>query len=94
MGQASWPKSSRKGIGVYTPTLDLFKAHLQTPIFMEIVISMLWAIWMQRNDCIFKNLQHSIQNCKIIFRKELAWVKLRAKEDYKILLDAWLHNFV
>ena len=21
MGQASWPKSSRKGIGVYTPTL-------------------------------------------------------------------------
>jgi hypothetical protein len=64
------------------------------PIFMEIVISMLWAIWMQRNDCIFKNLQHSIQNCKIIFRKELAWLKLRAKEDYKLLLDAWLHSFV
>ena len=23
MGQASWPKSSRKGIGVYTPTVQL-----------------------------------------------------------------------
>jgi len=23
MGQASWPKSSRKGIGVYTPTIFL-----------------------------------------------------------------------
>ena len=22
MGQASWPKSSRKGIGVYTPTMS------------------------------------------------------------------------
>ena len=25
MGQASWPKSSRKGIGVYTPTQTLTK---------------------------------------------------------------------
>ena len=50
-------------------TLSLFEAHLQTPIFMEIVISMLWAIRTQRNDCIFKNLHHSIQNCKTVLRK-------------------------
>ena len=28
MGQASWPKSSRKGIGVYTPTDVEFKIEL------------------------------------------------------------------
>ena len=27
MGQASWPKSSRKGIGVYTPTVSDIKNY-------------------------------------------------------------------
>jgi len=27
MGQASWPKSSRKGIGVYPPTGTLFNVY-------------------------------------------------------------------
>jgi hypothetical protein len=65
-------------------TLPLFKDHIRRPIFMEIVVSMFWDIWSLRNDCIFRNIQHSIQSCKAVFRQELAWVKLRAKDDYKI----------
>ena len=37
MGQASWPKSSRKGIGVYTPT-DLVKGLVVKPCLLTLVV--------------------------------------------------------
>jgi hypothetical protein len=38
MGQASWPKSSRKGIGVYTPTTSLYVLFLIFFVYIIIVI--------------------------------------------------------
>ena len=75
-------------------TLAVFRDHLQRPFFMEIIISMCWAIWSSRNDNIFRSIQHSLASCKFIFRKGLALVKLRAKGNYQPMLDQWLNSFV
>jgi len=83
--------------------ISLFKTQIQRPIFMEIIVlAMLWAIWYtriglffgERNDVVFRNLQHSVISCKVTFRQELARVKLRAKEEDKQLIDLWLDSFV
>jgi len=74
--------------------INLFKAQIQKPFFMEIIVAMFWAIWSARNDAIFKNLQHSLQSCKVVFKQELARVKLRAKKDLQLQLQLWLDNFV
>jgi hypothetical protein len=72
----------------------LFKMQIQSPIFMEIIIAMFWAIWSAQNDLIFRQIQHPLASRKIIFKHELAQVKLRAKEDFKPLIDSWLVHFV
>jgi hypothetical protein len=68
----------------------LFKTQISRPFFMEIIIAMFWAIWTARNDVIFRNLHHSVQAAKIVFKQELAWVKLRAKRDFGLHLQLWL----
>jgi hypothetical protein len=57
----------------------LLKTQINRPFFMEIIVVMFWAIWTARNDVIFRNLHHSVQAAKLVFKQELAWVKLRAK---------------
>nr|TKW21616.1 hypothetical protein SEVIR_4G130700v2 [Setaria viridis] len=53
--------------------LESFKAELQVPFFMEIIIIMSWCIWMVRNDHIFKGIAPSLSAClqhfKFIFAK-------------------------
>ena len=61
---------------------------------MELIVAMFWAIWSVRNDVIVRNHHHSVQACKLVFKQELAWVKLRAKRDIGTLLQLWLDNFV
>jgi hypothetical protein len=73
-------------------TLTVFKDHLQRPFFMEIIVSMCWAIWTARNDAIFRGQQHSIGAAKLVFRKELALVNLRAKNKYQPQFYQWLDN--
>jgi hypothetical protein len=61
---------------------------------MEIIVTMCWAIWIMRNDIIFRNLAHSIERCKGIFRQEFALVILRAKARLHPHIDQWLEGFV
>ena len=75
-------------------TINLFKAQIQKPFFMKIIVALFWAILSARNDVIFRNLQHSLQSCKVVFKHELARVKLRAKKDLQLQLQLWLDNFV
>lgn len=58
--------------------LEAFKSELRLPIFLGIVITMCWAIWMVWNNSIFHRDPPSIPSCKSIFRKEFALVVLRA----------------
>jgi hypothetical protein len=80
--------------GNIVDTLTLFKTQIHRPFFMEIIVAMFWAIWAARNDVIFRNQHHSLQSCKIVFKQELARVKLRAKRDLSSHLQLWLDNFV
>ena len=75
-------------------TLASFRAQLQKPFFMEIIVTMSWSIWMDRNDAIFKQVQPSISHCKRIFRQEFALVILRAKTNLAPLLNQWLETYV
>lgn len=62
--------------------------------FVEIIVSMFWAIWITRNDDIFRNQPHSLQTCRFVFKQELAGVKLRAKKVLGLQIQLWLDNFV
>jgi hypothetical protein len=75
-------------------TIPLFRNQINKPFFMEIIVAMFWGIWTARNDAIFRNQSHSLQACKLVFKQELAWVKLRAKRDLSFQLELWLENFV
>jgi hypothetical protein len=59
--------------------LESIRDQLRVTFFMEIIVTMCWAIWIMRNDIIFRNLAHSVQRCKGVFRQEFALVILRAK---------------
>jgi hypothetical protein len=75
-------------------TLESFRIQLHKPFFMEIIVTMCWAIWSVRNDAIFRNVQPSISLCKAIFRKEFAQVILRAKRSLAFSLTQWLEAYV
>jgi hypothetical protein len=63
------------------------------PFYMEIIITMCWAIWMMRNDIIFRNIAHLVSRCKAVF-KEFALVILRARTSYQPSIVQWLEVFV
>lgn len=75
-------------------TLHSFRQQLQVPFFMEIIVTMCWSIWTERNDAIFKHVQPSIASCKSTFRREFAQVILRAKSSLKPLFTQWLEAYV
>ena len=58
------------------------------------VLTMAWAIWMVRNDAIFKHVQPSVDHCKRIFHQEFALVILKAKSSLAPLLTQWLEVYV
>jgi len=94
--QACWST-----LNVYLPNsddilvvLESLKIQINQSFFMEIIITICWAIWMLRSDIIFKNISHSVQRCKSVFKKGFALVILRAKEAQHPSLDLWLDNFV
>jgi hypothetical protein len=60
---------------------------LLLPFFLEIIVTLLWSIWEIRNDAIFRNMAPSVQSWKRIFRREFAWVILRAKARYQPLMS-------
>jgi hypothetical protein len=73
---------------------ESLKRQLQTPFFMEIIVTMCWSIWMMRNDLIFNGVPHSLSRCKAEFKKEFALVILRAKASLHPDIDLWLQNYV
>jgi hypothetical protein len=62
--------------------------------FMEVIITMCWAIWTMRNDAIFRNLAPSLQRCNTVFKQEFALVILRAKSKYLPFIVQWLEAFM
>ena len=75
-------------------TLENLKLQLRVPLFMEIIITMSWCIWMQRNDFIFRNIQPTQDQCFRHFQKEFSLVILRAKSSIKEPMSSWLEALV
>lgn len=74
--------------------VESIKRQLHLPFSMEVLITMCWSIWSMRNDVIFRNIPHSVNRCKQVFKKEFALVILRAKAKYQPHIDLWLQSFV
>lgn len=60
--------------------LEAFKLQLRLPFFMEIIITMSWAIWTIRNNAIFNGEPPSIQNCKLIFKKRVRFSSVMSED--------------
>jgi hypothetical protein len=73
--------------------LENFRANLQVPFFMEIIILMSWSIWMARNALIFDSVAPSVQSTIEIFKYNFAMVIHRAKTRNAPFMSIWLENF-
>jgi hypothetical protein len=63
------------------------------PFAMEIIILMAWAIWVTRNDCVFNNINPTVESCRRKFKEEFKMLLLRAKPSLVEAMTAWLDNF-
>ena len=72
---------------VLNPSLDpssneLLRSQISHLFFMKIIILLCWAIWMSKNDKIFKLIDESIQDCEQLFLRKMDALLLRAKKSY------------
>jgi hypothetical protein len=74
--------------------IESLKMQLRLLFFMKILITMCWSIWTMRNDIIFRNVPHSVQRCRQVFRKEFALIILMAKMKFHPQIDLWQEAFV
>jgi hypothetical protein len=72
--------------------LEMMRTQINKPFFMEAIILMSWAIWMSRNNKIFKNVPPSVQSCRAIFKMELSSLLWRAKKKILPSLQEWLQR--
>ena len=70
------------------------KEQLQTPFYLEIIILCSWAIWLTRNDFIFKDKKPDLYSCQAIYKYELRWLKHRAIRKKYGLYAAWVDSFI
>jgi hypothetical protein len=74
--------------------LEHLRTQLQVRFFMEIIVTILWSIWEIRNDAIFTNIEPTVQSFRRIFKREFAWVILRAKASYQPSISQWIEVHV
>lgn len=70
--------------------LESFRSQLNRSFLMEIIILMSWAIWMTRNNKIFRQINATIQGCKGLFLVEMDVLVLRTKKSYSPKLQEWI----
>jgi len=75
-------------------SIPLFKSQISRPFFMEIIVAMFWAIWSARNNDVYLQESAPLSTCKLVFKQESDWVKLRAKRDLGLQSQLWLDNFM
>lgn len=75
------------------PNLERLRSQLNCPFFMEIIILLSWAIWMARNNMIFRQINATTQRCKSLFLVEMDALLLRAKKIYSPRLQEWIIGF-
>ena len=66
------------------------KDQLNSQFFMETIILLCWAIWMTRNDLIFKGETLNLAGIKRVFLRSLSFLSIELKLDRKTIS---LHGF-
>jgi hypothetical protein len=74
--------------------LELLRIQINESFFMEVIILLCWAIWMCRNNFIFRQIPPSTQNCKFIFKTEFNLLLCRARRKYFPKIQEWLDNLL
>jgi len=69
--------------------LQQFKDQLGVPFFMEIIILMSWALWITRNDLIFRQINPAVHLTLATFKTEMKMLLLRAKQSYFPEIETW-----
>jgi hypothetical protein len=82
---------SDKGYGIYEMPHWLTR-HIGLPFAMEIIITMCWCIWKERNAWIFKGEDPSVQHCQAIFKSDFALLMHRATLLRAQHMSQWLEN--
>ena len=73
--------------------IDSFNEQLHSPISLDIIILLCWAIWTSRNGVIFQNHPASISLARSTFKKEVTLILHRVKPKHKECLVEWINNF-
>jgi hypothetical protein len=68
------------------------KDQLNSQFFMETIILLCWAIWMARNDLIFKGETLNLAGIKRVFFKEFKLLKYRVKAGQEGHLFSWIQS--
>jgi hypothetical protein len=61
---------------------------------MILVILLCWAIWIARNDVIFKTLPASVDAAIDLLLSELNLLTVRARSKDTSAFDLWIHNLL
>jgi hypothetical protein len=61
---------------------------------MEIIITMSWCIWKEKNKWIFNEEDPSVLNCIATFKKKFTLVILRGKQSLQADMQSWLLNML
>lgn len=69
-----------------------WKSKLLVGFSLDIFIIWCWAIWMVRNDTIFRNKAPTIQACKRYIYEEASLLLHRAKASVSPQLDSWISS--
>jgi hypothetical protein len=73
-----------------TGATTYMKRHIGLPFAMEIIITMYWSIWKERNAWIFTNADPSVEHCESAFKSEFALLMHRATSIRAQQMSQWL----
>jgi hypothetical protein len=81
----------RTNLSVLEAVQDL-KTKLAIPFYMEIIIFAAWAIWITRNNNIFKQIAPAFQRWRESYFLELSLLRHRIKRRYANAFITWLDS--
>jgi hypothetical protein len=71
---------------------QVWKSKFRVDFSLDLFILWCWAIWMVRNDVIFKNKAPSVHSCKSHFTEEVSLLLHRTKASVTPLLQSWISS--
>jgi hypothetical protein len=77
-----------------TEAAEQIRHQSHPDFFMMVTILMCWAIWIVRNDFIFKRVQPNISTAKAFYTKEMKILSLPARTRFTHTFDLWIQNLL